>query len=320
LDSNGFNVYETTSGVAVLIASNLKTTSMRLDGLSATVHTFAVSARNSVTDSTTPVSEGPRSALFSGTPGTSATQTIAASTVTNLTNSLLTGSATIVALTATSISYARTGDNLSRVNVLSGSVTDVTNAALATGGTISSIPTANTFTFSKSGLPDVPLNTAVAGGVVDNTTNALFVTSGATVTAVDNTNLTVSYAKTAANVSSRATTGTITNRSNSIFNGTNLVLTAVTDTTLSYAKTSSNLVETGATGTAFNVTNSTVYNALPEGTGSVTIIDTPTYNTFTYARVASNLPTSIVTAPYGTSYRASTRAILKVKYRSGWLG
>jgi hypothetical protein len=324
-DYTGFNVYEMVAGASVFVGT-VKSTSIKLDNLTNTSHVYQISARNVVTDTTNPPSEGPRSGSASGIPGTSATQVLAGLAVPNQTNAIFNGSGTIVSITATGVSYARTDAAdlpLALVPANAGTVTDTSNSALSVGGTIVSIPSTTSFTMSVPGLADIPADTAVFNGTVVDTTNQVFQTtvgSPGVVSAVDNANRTVSYARTGANVSSRSSGGVVINRSNTVYNSTNVTLTAVTATTLSFAKSNGNLAETGATGSVINVTNRDVYNSLPAGSGAVMVIDTPSYNTFTVRKTAANRTTTAVLSNFGAAYRSDSKAVLNVKYRSGWAG
>jgi hypothetical protein len=317
----GFNVYEVLPASTVLVGS-VKGTSITFDSVSPVSHTYVVSARNAVTEATVPVSEGPRSVAISGTPGTTTSQVVNPVSVSNTTNILFNGSYTLVALTANTLSYAKTSADIAQKAVTTGSVTNNTNTTISGTKTITSVPTANTFTFTQAGLTIAP-NTAVSGGLATNLTNLVFnapATAPAIVTAVDNANRTVSYSRTNANISSRAASGSITNQSNSIYNGTGIAITSVTTNTFTYAKSNSNLAETGATGTVVNTTNQNLYNATAGGLGAVVVVDTPTYNTFTYLRTGADQASTAILDPYGITYRSSSKAILDVKYRSGWAG
>lgn len=319
----GFNVYEMVAGASIFIGT-VKSTSIKIDGLTPAPHTFQISARNAVTDTTKPVSEGPRSASATGTPGTSSTQGIVAISVPNRSNAVLNGSGTIVAITANEVSYARVGEpNFAKTTVPTGTVVNSSNSALAVGGSIASIPTATSFTMSVSGLADIPLETAVFNGTVLDLTNQAFQTTNASpgiVSAVNSTSRTVSYNKTGGNVSSRATIGTVVNKSNTVYNSANVTLSSVTSTTMSFAKTNGNLSETGATGIVTNLTNRDVYNALPSGSGAVMVVDTPAFDTFTVRKTTANRGTTAVLSNFGAAYRSDSKAVLNVKYRSGWVG
>lgn len=317
----GFNVYDMTSGTAVFLAS-VTTPQYIIDNLSSGTHSYQIAGRNSATDATTPPTEGTRSAVFSGVPGSSSTQSISSTSVTDVTNGIFNGTYTVAALTASSLTYNKTNANIAPITqpASSGTVTDTTLAALNGTYPITAIPTASTFQYAKT-VASSP-TVAVSSATVTNVTNAEFVGTYL-VTAVDNTNKLVSYNVTGANVASSAAIGTITNGSNTVYNGTNITITGTTSNTLTYAKTNADIAETGASGTIIDLTNQSVYNALPTaggGSGPVTVISTPAYNIFTYAKTNANLAQASVADPFGFAYRATSKANLDIKYRSGWAG
>lgn len=316
----GFNVYEVANGSATLVAALGPVTTLTLDNLTNTVHTYQISARNAVTDASNPVSEGPRSANFSGTPGTNSTQAVPNLAVTDATNAIYNGTYIITAVTGTTVQYAKQSANIPLAVVSSGTVTDSSNTALNGSKTILAIPNANQFTYSQV-TPDVPANTVVLSGSVVDTTNQIY-NGTYTVTVVDAANQKVSYSKASANLPSTAVSqGTITNQSNAVYNGTYAITAIPALNQIQYAKTNANIAETTATGTATNVTNLTYYN------GTYVIDTTPTYNTFTYnidpGGIRSNTTfgaTTVSDPTQNETHRASTKANLRIMYRSGWAG
>lgn len=315
----GFNVYEIVNGSATLVAALGAVTTVTFDNLTNTVHTYQIAARNAVTDASNPVSEGPRSATFSGTPGTSSTQSVPNVTISDATNLIYNGTYIVTAVTGTTMQYAKQSANLPLSVVPSGSVTDSSNTALNGSKTILAIPNPNQFTYAQV-TPDVPANTVVLSGSAVNTTNQVF-NGTYTVTAVDAANQKVSYNVTSANISSRASTqGTITNQSNAVYNGTYAISAVPALNQIQYAKTNANIVETTATGTATDLSNRDYYNG-------IYVVDTaPTYNTLTYnidpggIRSLTTFPVTTVADPDAEAHRASTKANLRIMYRSGWAG
>lgn len=316
----GFNVYEILPSGTVLRAT-VATPKIIFDGVSPTSHTYLVAARNIVTDTATPPTEGPRSDAASGTPGVTASIAVPAFSVPDITNTMYNGTYTINTITPKSLTYTLSAPDQPQTNVPSGVgiVTDNTNAALSGTHAITATGT-TTFSFAQTGS-NIPANTAVANVTASNTTNQTF-NGTYSVTAVDATNFTVSYANTGADFTQAVASGTVTNRSNTVYNGTGLTIISVPATNqFTYNKTNADLAETTASGTATDTTNRDFYNATPEGRGSATVLTTPTYNTLTYSlNTALTQSSTTLTSPYGTAYRATSKSSLTIKYRSGWAG
>jgi hypothetical protein len=275
----GFNIYETTTGVQVLVGSTLAL-AYTIDNLSTTAHTYVVRARNSVTDAAVPPSDGPASTAVTGTPGTSTTQTLPNLAVSDTSGSVYNGTYPLVSVTSTTMTYAVTSGNLPATGA-AGTIVNNTNTALNGSHVITALPTTTTLTYAQV-AGNVPANTAVTGGTINDDTNTLF-NGVQTVTAVDGTNKKVSYALTHANITSVAATGAIANQTNAVYNGTGLIITAVTATTLSYAKTNANIAASTGSGTITDTTNRDIYN------GTYPVATVPTYNTFTYIRPAGSV-------------------------------
>lgn len=320
----GFNVYEVTSGTAVLLGT-VTQPQMVLDFLTLSPHAFVVAARNTVTDQTTPPGEGPRTSPFYGTPGSTTSQATTPFTVPNNSNALYNGTYKINAMTPTSLSYLKTAPAMAQtfVPLGAGSLVDTTNAALSGVHPISAIPSSTQFSFNVT-VPDVPANTSVAAVTATNQTNQSFITTDAapaTVTATNSGAFTISYANTGTDIATVDASGTITNKSNAVYNGTGLtILTLPASNQLTYAKTNANLAQTGATGTVTNTTNRDQYNRMQSVGVPATILTTPAFNTFTYAVSGANQTPVALTSNFGVAFRASTRATLNIKYRSGWAG
>jgi hypothetical protein len=320
----GFNVYDVTTGTAVLLAT-VTQPRMVLDNLTPSLHQYVVAARNAVTDATNPPTEGTRSAVFSGTPGQTSSQATTAFTVPNLSNAVYNGTYTVNSMTPTSISYLKTAANMASTLVPSGvgTLLDTTNAALSGVHPITANPSAYQFSFSAT-VPDVPANTSVAAVTATNQTNQTFTTTTAapgTVTASNSGTFSVSYSNAGSDVAAVTASGTITNKSNAVYNGTAMpILTIPASNQFTYAKTNANLAQTGATGTATNATNRDQYNYPLMGGVPATVLSTPAFNKLTYAVSGSDQATVAITSNYGVAYRAYSRATLNIKYRSGWAG
>jgi len=278
----GFNVYRNGVKVASTLSTGLAYAS---DGLTpGTSYSFFVKARNAITDQNG--TDGPASATVSGVPGSTTTQTTAASTVQNATNAVYNGTYTISAQTPTTFSYARSGVNSGTANITSGfgSVVNNTNTIL-NGSYVITSTGLTTFTYPRT-TGNIAANTATTGKVL-NTTNSTFFNGTKTVTSSSPT--TVSFAAGAGTITNRASGGTISNTTNAVFNGTNIPITAVTASTMSYAKTNANIAESTASGSVTNRTNIDAYN------GVYTVDDTPLFNTFTYKRINEGLSTGTKT-------------------------
>lgn len=307
----GFNIYEVIAGVNTFVGTTTATT-FSIDNLSTAVHTYVINARNAVTDATVPVSQGPASAAFSGTPGTSSSQTVPSLSVTDVTNGIYNGSFVVSGGAGTALSYAKTNANLASTTSSAGTVTDTTSATLSGTYSIASIPTTTSITYALTSA-DVPTTPVFNGTITDNT-NILF-NGTKTVTAVNNTTGTVSYALTTANIASVATTGTITDSSNVIYNGTGVTIIATpTANSLTYAKTNANIALTQSNGTITDTTNTAIYN------GNFVVTSIPSYNSFTYAQTHANVALQNLETPFGVAFRATSRAELEIQYRSGWAG
>jgi hypothetical protein len=158
----------------------------------------------------------------------------------------------------------------------------------------------------------------VSNGTINDLTNPIF-NGTFTVSAVDAPNSKVFYTLTGtpADVASGATAGTVSNTTNLIFNGTSIPITATPTTkTLQYAKTHADVVESASTGTVVDRTNIDVFN------GAHIITAVPSYNTLTYTKTASNVTATAVPTSGADATIAPTasKALLTVKYRSGWAG
>ena len=321
----GFYIFQANSDGSYTQLGSVTGTKFVVDNLPGTgPYSFAVAARNTVTDQKG--TYGPLSAIASGSPSRTSQQTVAATVATDTTNVLYNGSYQVSATTATTLSYARTSAADYKLTAVSqGTATNASNASLSGTHAITSIPSANTFTFTftSSGY-DIPANTAVTGVTATNLTSQQFTktaSSPGAVTAVDATNLTISYVGTGVDVSTRAVpVGTVTNLSNTVFNGSNITITGATENTIQYPKVNANLSVTAGTGSIVNTTNRDVYNSAQNSSGAVTVVDTPTYNSFTYNQGSATQAATTLLDPFGEVHRATSKAVITIKYRSGWAG
>lgn len=253
------------------------------------LYSYKVRATNSVTDAAGSPG-GPFSVVASSTTGTSVAQTVSSIAVENSTNKLFDGSITLVATTATSMTFVKNAANVSFASIPAGSAScvNVTNQTLNGTYTIG-VPAPTQLTFTKT-IPDIPANTAVSNGQLLNNTDVIF-NGTHTVTDVNSSAKTVSYTRTSDNVSSRAASGTVSNTTNAVFNGV-YELSSVAATTLVYDTGGSDTIPVStASGTATNVTNKSLFN------GSFAVTDVPTYKTVTYANPLDSNATNLVPNP-----------------------
>jgi len=322
----GFKVFDhnTSTNVDTFVAF-VKTSYYYIDGLTAGVaKTYFVRTTNTYTDTLSAGYPGnyggPASSTASATPSADFSDAVPSVVgVTDSTNSAFNGTFTINAVTSTTVGYAKTAANVASTAVPAGAtITDNTNATFNGTFTIAT-PTANTITYSKTASNIT--SATVSGGLITNVTNGLF-NGTKTVTAVNVGAKTISYAA-AGTVSSVAVptntspgqSGTVTNQSNAVYNGSGLAITSIpTPTTLTYAKTSADIGQTNAAGTVVDTTNQTGYN------GTVVVASIPSYNTFTYATAGSAQSSVAISGPGGDAYRNTSPATLDIEYRSGWAG
>jgi titin len=262
---------------------------------------------------------GPPSTNVAGVATVNNTQTVPAlAAITSVTNAVFNGTYTINQVTATTIRYAKTAANIASA-ASGGVITNTTNALFNGTYTITSGSTPTTVTYAKTNANIPALSTS--GGVVTDTTNTAF-NGTFVVTAVNVGANTLSYANTGVAVAARAVpvnaapgqSGTITNLSNAIFNGTGKVITAITDYTISYAQTNANVAESNAAGVVINATNRDVFN------GTYTVESIPAFNIVQYAKTAANIAKRTWLLPNGRVSRSVSPSTLDVRFRSGWSG
>lgn len=309
----GYNVYQSTGQ---LLAKLGPVTSFVQDFLvSGNSYGYFVRARNAVTDANNV--DGPSSLGVSVVAKGSTTQAVAPSTVSNLTNTILSGDYTITGATSDTISYLRLSDipvPPSSVPIGTATVEDKTNINL--NGTYAiSTPSATTISYAKTGTA-IPVNTPAFGGILTDNTNTIF-NGTYTLTEAVALDRTISYSRIGSNVSSRAASGSATNLTNTTYNGAGKEITAVSEDTISYTLVHSDLSETAATGVVRNNTNEDVFN------GTHTVTGVPAHNVFTYVPSVTGSYGSMDAAvlfPFGDASRVNSISSLEIKYRSGWLG
>ena len=180
-------------------------------------------------------------------PTTAIPATAAATLVNNTNTSLNTVAGTPTAITVagfTTLSYTKAGTNVSAVSVSSGSITNATNRDIFNG----------TYT------------------VYDVTDNVGADTAF------------IRYEKTADNITEIASTGTVTNNSNTIFNTTRAIISEISDDTFTFSKTNANVEDTAASGTVVNLTNRDVFNR----GNFASVISTENHDTIKYVPLAND--------------------------------
>lgn len=287
--ANGYRIY-TGDGTFV---DRITATSYAIDNVApGTTIAYQVRATNSVTDAAG--SEGgPLSPVVTGSPTNTTSQTVNDIAVENITNNLFDGSFSLVGTTATTMTFVKaTSLTVPQTVVPAGSATAVNTTNTILNGTYNiGVPSDTTLTYSKT-IADIPLNTPVPSGQLLNNTNVIFNGTGPfIVTEVDAINKTVSYTRTASDISSRIASGTVSNTTNAVFNGV-YKLIGVSDTTLEYdTGGSETLAESAASGEVINVTNNSLFN------GTFSVLDVPSYKTFTYYNPIDTPATNLVPNP-----------------------
>lgn len=242
---------------------------------------FYVRARNSVTDDAG-TEGGKVSEIVTSVPSSTSSQVTPATTVTNSTNAVFSGTVTVFSLTSTTLSYIKSSSfevPASVVPALAGSVVDNTNNILNGTYAVSGTPEVNKLTYSRVG-PNFA-NTSVPSGLITDDTNVIF-NGTHEVTDVNVDDYTVKYARVNADITSRSVpldpAATISNTTSVVFNADNVSISAVTEDTVSFLRTNSNVEESSAAGVILNNTNREIYNGV-----DLVITSVPTYQTFTYS-------------------------------------
>lgn len=326
-DVVGYNIFRRVGSTDTLIGTiNANHTAFSVDDLtSGQSYSFVVRARSTYTDSL-PTNGypgswgGPASSVASATATVNSTQTVTnSSSASNGDAQIYNGTFTISSVESNKIKYTINHEGTLPETFASGIIPNLSNPVFNGSYTIQT-PTSTSITYSKTS-PDVePYNSS---GTVSNSTNA-DLNGTFTVTDVNAGAFLLSYAKSGADFAVRTVpynappgaSSKLTNMSNTVFNGTGLVITEITENTFSYAKTGGNFPEVDAAGTVTNVTNRDTFN------GDYTITSVPTYNTFTYTRAKANVSPrrEWYVASDGVVRRTVSPSSVTIKFRSGWAG
>ncbi|UVG35133.1 minor tail protein [Microbacterium phage Cece] len=321
---SGYSIFRRVNGVDTLIAKTPSgDTTFPVDALvSGEPYSFVVRARTAYTDTLSDGYPGnwggSASNVATGIPTADFTQTVPnLSAAQSQTNAVFNGTYTINALTADSIGFAKTSEDIARASV-GGSVTNNTNVVFNGTYTITAT-TASSLSFAKT-ASNITSRGASGGSIVNNTNTEL---SGVfTIGSVNVGANLFTYTKTGADISSRAVpvnpapgkSSTVTNRSNLSYNGTGKTVTSITEYTLTYTQTGSNLPETNAAGRVLNITNRDTFN------GDYTVSTIPAYDMVRYNKTAANITRRTWITKNGEVSRVVSPAKLDVRYRSGWAG
>jgi hypothetical protein len=257
-----------------------------IDGLTGgAAYSYKIQGVNAVTPA-----GGDFTATLTATAGSSTSSSVNSIAATNKTNSEIDGAIIITSTpTVNSFRYSATATNFSTalVPALNNSLVNSTNTILNTGSpfVISTVlPTSTQFTFTNPTLgPNI--STIASGGATLDNTNVLFNGTGLVVSTANGTTGVVRYPRSGVeNISERTVSGTITNTSNSSFNGTDIPIVSLTSNTFSYARSGvANVNDTLSSGFVTNKTNSSIFN------GTYIISAADTYNTLSY--VSTPVPT-----------------------------
>lgn len=248
--------------------------------------------------------DGTPSATVAGTPGRILNQAVTNSpSAVNVTNQTLAGQYIVTSTTSNTISYtAPSSIDLPQATMsgTSGTIRDLTNVPL-NGSYFVTTPATNKFSYTKSDALTVPQTTVT--GTAHNATNAMMAGSYS-ITSYDSLNKVLVYSVPTPNVSAvfavHGTNATdpvavpanpqtsVTDKSSSDFNGTNLTITSVPHKNeLVYNKTGvADRAASTASGTITNLSNTNYYNG-------VYPVLKPGTTTFQYNRVAPNLVQSL---------------------------
>jgi hypothetical protein len=176
-----------------------------------------------------------------------------------------------------------TPTNASTISVNSIAIANSTNDAIDGNVTITTIPTADSFRYSKTTANFATASVPSTFGTLVNTTNQSF-NGTYTITTVGPTTTAFTFANTGIDVTYVAATGALYDNTNQLFNGTGLIVTGTNNTTgrLTYDRVGvTDISERTVSGTATNTSNTT-FN------GTDITITAVTPNTFSYARVGAS--------------------------------
>jgi hypothetical protein len=285
--ASSYNVYASGGPQPLGLIMNTRGTQVTFDNLIPGVrYSYYIRSRSAYTNSIG-VEGGTRATSASAVPLDTNTQILAATPIENLTNKVYNGTYTINVPSSTAITYVKNAPDQAKTTVPAVEVRNITHTDPSVGlsGTynITSVPTPTSFTYARPSVPVIPADTAVSAGIATDRTNEAFNTTPgvpARVTDVDNFNAAVSYTNmNTGEVSKRVSTaGTVTNVTNTVFNGTRIPVLSVTRNTVTYAKANKNVAESSASGEITDRTNRDVYN------GIYTVSAVPTYDSFQYVR------------------------------------
>lgn len=312
--ANGYSVYWNGGVFITTVPTNRFVVDRLVPG---TRYGFQVRARNLTSDASGS-NGGDYSATVYGSAGDTTSQATTPRPITNATNATLSGTYALSPLTtATELKYIRASGNLAANAIHPGRGTASNKTNIELNGTYTIGSTSDTtVTFSHVGS-DIPVGTSTPKGSMKNLTNPLF-NGTYTVIDADSYLKSVQYAKVNTNISSRHVSpgGTVTSKTNTVVNVSAAKIISVTADTVSYVVSHANLPLSAVNGTMTDLTNTRIFNGTFEVTGTPTH-DTLTYKTLTTGGVAVK---ANILAPYGEALRADSAAVLRVLYRSGWLG
>lgn len=302
IGATSYTIRNKNTGASVVVSSNIL--SYVWDGLTADTRYGFTKQPNG----------GDESEIGYGTPlGTSIQPLTTSKTVTNNTNTELSvASAKITGTTSNTFTYSKDVLDLPETQVSSSSavVTNKTNQDLTDSDgivvdTISATPTAQTFSYLRSGVALTETN-VTGGTTLLNTTNAELSEAGVSVVVpAGPTPDTFTYTTTryTGGPIEIASGGTATNLSQTDFNITRQPVTAVTEYTLSYDKTTADQDASAATGTVVNETNKEVFN---KTVGVDKVLSVPDYKTVQYAVVGGLHADIGTTSQSGTTVTVTT--------------
>jgi len=282
-----------------------------IDGLNSNLdYSFYVRAWNSITEGTG-IPGGTISAIVTARPGSTSNQALnTGRSVSNQTNTVLSGTYPITSITSTTVSYIKSALDIesSSVSGASGSVVNNTNTTLSGTFAVLSTPASDQIRYSRVG-PNLP-TIAVPSGNITNNTNAIF-NGSHEILFVDVVDQTITYARTNADIPSRVVPTDpeqiVSNTTSAVFNADNEFITATTSDSFSFLRTSSNIEESFASGTVLNNTNREIYN------GNYTVVTTPDYQTFTYSTGDDVTKRNVATNP-SMEYVGEGTSILRTNY------
>jgi hypothetical protein len=294
----GYKLYMSTDGGATktLVISTLVGTSYVMDNLdSGLSYLFYVKSRNLATDTSgNDTADLSLPSTGASSPLSYSTQSIANTTVTNVTNTALSGTYSITATASDRFSFTSPSGiaTVADTAVPSGTISNLTNTALtdsnAPSGNVITVLSSNVFTYTttSSGTVASASIPTGSGSLVNLTNKNIF---NGTKTLTSGTGMyALTYTIPSTTFASATASGIATNTSNTAFNAVNVpIISTPTTRTFTYSSTgtlaSADLGSTYASGVVVNKTNSTLFT----GTYNVTV-PVNSYNTLTYTVAKSN--------------------------------